>query len=173
MWCLTNEESRNWCEGRGLNLDAAAHPSLDGRAHSVIAPFSGTTCSKLLWLSSVLASNLEPFDQCLLWVTLWGIWSSSENWHLFYRLRETYGERRPIWDAPGQLFQKHESADLTTFIQLALIFGLDFYLVPAPSDNAAFVSHDELLKFCTNDGETAHRVKHSLDKEPPPPTRKG
>jgi hypothetical protein len=97
--------------GRGLKLDAAENPVIDGRAHSVVTPFSGTNSSKLLWLSDVLASKLEPFDECLLWVTLWGVWNSSENWHLFYRLRETYGERRPLWDAPGHLFLKHERAD--------------------------------------------------------------
>jgi hypothetical protein len=166
MWCLTKEESRDWCEGRGLTLDAAAHPVVDGRAHSIITPFSGTNFSKLLWLSDVLAAGLVPFDECLLWVTLWGVWSSSENWHLFYRLRETYGERRRLWHAPGHLFLKHESPDLTTFIQLALIFGWDFYLIPAPGYHAAFVSHDEYLKFSTNDGETADRVQHCLDKTP-------
>jgi hypothetical protein len=167
MRCLTKEGSRNWCEDRSLNLDTSAHPAVDGRAHSVITPFARTTCSKLLRLSGVLASKFEPFEQCLLWVTLWGIWTSSENWHLFYRLRETYGERRPIWDAPGHLFEKHESADLTTFIQLALIFGWDFYVLSAPSGQVAFVSHDEYLRFCTDDQETAQQIKHLLDKESP------
>ena len=164
MWCLTKEEARGWCEGRGLKLDSAALPVVGGREHSIMTPFSGTTAAKLLWLSDFLATELAPFDECLLWVTLWGVWS--ENWHLFYRLRETYGERRRLWHAPGHLFLKHEGADLTTFIQLALIFGWDFYLVPAPGYHAAFVSHDEYLKFSTNDGETAHRVQHCLDKEP-------
>jgi hypothetical protein len=119
-----------------------------------------------VWLSGLVASKLEPFDQCLLWVTLWGVWSSSENWHLFYRLRETYGEGRPLWDAPGHLFLKHESADLATFIQLTLLSGWDFYLVTSPDYHAAFVSHDEFLKFSTNDGDAAQQLEHCLDRLP-------
>jgi hypothetical protein len=114
-----------------------------------------------VWLSGLVASKLEPFDQCLLWVTLWGVWSSSENWHLFYRLRETYGEGRPLWDAPGHLFLKHESADLATFIQLTLFSEWDFYLVTSPDYHAAFV-----LKFSTNDGDAAQQLEHCLDRLP-------
>ena len=102
-------------------------------------------------------------------MTLWGVWSSSENWHLFYRLRETYGERRPLWDAQGHLFLKHENADLKTFTQLALIFGWDFYLITSPDYHAAFVSHDEFLQFCTNDRVAAEEVQHCLDPEPKTP----
>ena len=178
MWCVTPGGVAEMVRraGPGVGCSRAScngRPRMEDRADSVNTPFSGATCAKLLSLARTVASNLETFDQCLLWVTLWGVWDSSENWHLFDRFRETYGERRPIWDAPGHLFQKHEGADLTTFIQLGLSFGWDFYVVRAPSGNAAFFSHDEYLKFSADDPESAKRVRHCLDQKSVAPAKKG
>lgn len=154
-----------WCEGHGFTLDPTGDPVISSREHSVILSLSKTNWSKLAWLSNFIALHLEPFDKCLLWVTQWGIWTSSENWHLFYRLRESYSERRELWVAPGHQFLRHEGADLVTFIQLGLLFGWDFFLLPAPTYHTAFVSHDEYLQFCTNDGDAAREVQHCLDVE--------
>jgi hypothetical protein len=101
MWHLT-KASRAWCEAHGFHLDVGGHPIIDERKHSVITSLSEINWSRLTWLSKFIASYLEPFDECLLWVTLWGVWGSSENLHLFYRLRESYGERRQLAAAPGQ-----------------------------------------------------------------------
>jgi hypothetical protein len=165
MWYLTKEESQAWCQGHALRLDEAAHPIISDRAHSVTTSLSGVNWSRLTWLSEFLASYLEPFDECLLWVTLWGVWGSSENLHLYYRMRESYGDRRQLAAAPGHLFAKHEGADLATFIQLALIFGWDFYLLTSPAYHMAFVSHDEFIEFYTDDPDAAEKARHCLDVE--------
>jgi len=166
MWCLTEKESQSWCEGRALRLDERTHPIISNRAYSVTVSLAELNWSKLTWLSGFVASYLEPFDECLLWVTLWGVWPSSENWHLYYRVREGYGDRRQLADAPGHLFAKHESADLATFIQLALISGWDFYLITSPPYHTAFVSHDEFMEFYTDDPGAAENARHCLDREP-------
>jgi hypothetical protein len=101
--------------------------------------------SRLTPLGRFTASVLEPFDECLLWVTLHGVWSSSENWHLFYRIRETYGERRLLHEAPGHLFLNYESADLATFIGLVIQFGWDAHVVPIPTYASVSMSHDEFM----------------------------
>ncbi|HEV8383304.1 MAG TPA: hypothetical protein VGQ11_00425 [Candidatus Acidoferrales bacterium] len=162
MWCLTKQESQTWCEERGFPLDAAGHPVITGRKHSVTASLADMNWSRLTSVSRFIASYLEPFDRCLLWVTLWGVWSSSENLQLFYRLRESYGERRQLHDAPGHLFLSHEGADLASFIQLALQFGWDFYLLPTPDYHTAFVSHDEFVEFHSDDLEAAKRAQERL-----------
>lgn len=169
MWYLTQQESRVWSEGHGFRMDSSGYPVIGERKHSVVTPLSGVNWSKLTGLSEYIASYLVPFDKCLLWVTLWGVWGSSENLHLFYRLRESYGEHRQLADAPGHLFLKHESSDLATFIQLALIFGWDFYLLTSPTYQTAFVSHDEYIQFCTDNAEAAHEARHCLDADPGTP----
>jgi hypothetical protein len=171
VWCLTNEESRQWCEGRGITLAAPHMPSLDGAKHKVVVPLNGKEWSQLTWVSAFTAESLKPFDVCLLWVTQWGVWPSSENLHLFYRLRETYGERRLLHDAPGHLFLDYEAADLTTFIELVLIFGWDAYLLPRPGYANAFISHDGFLDFYTDDESSANTVRDALEGKPPERTR--
>jgi hypothetical protein len=118
--------------------------------------------SKQYWFAGFLTSSLGPFDECLLWVTQSGVWPSSENLHLFYRVRESYGERRLLEDAPGHLFLKHELADLTTFVQLGLSGGWDFYLIPTPTYAAAFVSHDEFVKLHTDQTDAANQAREFL-----------
>jgi len=172
MWYLSKEDSQAWCEGHGFHLDAKRHPIIDGRKYSVITSVAETNWARLTWVSRFIASYLAPFDECLLWVTTWGVWGSSENLHLFYRLRESYGERRQLEAAPGHLFLRYEEADLATFIQLALLFGWDFYLLPSPTYRTAFVSHDEFVQFCTDDEEAAEAARHCLDPDPGTPAAK-
>jgi hypothetical protein len=109
MWYLTKEESQAWCEEHALSVDRAAHPIINNRAHSITTSISAISWTRLTGLSGFIASYLEPFDECLLWVTLSGVWGSSENLHLYYRVRESYGDRRQLAAAPGHLFAKHEA----------------------------------------------------------------
>ncbi len=160
MWCLTDQQSRDWCTGTNVPMDSSGRPSIDAARHALSVPLHDMNWSRLTWLSTFLAESLEAFDNCLLWVTQWGVWPSSENLHLFYRLREAYGERRRLPDAPGHLFLGYERADLTTFIELALLFGWDFYLLP----NTAYVSHDEFLEFRTDNDAIAKSVGEGLQR---------
>jgi hypothetical protein len=164
MWCLTPEESQSWCEGHGVHLDSRNHPILDDLKYDVQVPLSDRSWSRLFYVSQFIASSVEPFEKCLFWVTLSGVWGSSENWHLFYRFRDSYHERRPLDQAPGHVFLRHEAADLTTFIQLALISGWDFYVVPRPLHQAAvFVTHDEFVHFYTSNDAFASKARTFLD----------
>lgn len=120
--------------------------------------------TRIFGFSGFLTNSLESFDSCLLHVTTWGVWSSSENLHLFYKLRESYGERRLLYEAPGHLFQKFEVADLTSFIYLAILFGWDFHLHPSPSYVRSFVSHDEWFEFSSVDEQNLAEIKQSLKR---------
>src|SRR3954469_6769378 len=154
MWCLTRDEGQKWFEqNRGK---CGPHgPMIDQMDHAIHAVLTSRNWAELTSFSEMLVRFVQPFHSCLLWVTTWGVWSSSENWHLFYRLRESYGERRLLDDSPAMLFLSHEATDLTTFVELALIFGWDFYLLPLEQYGIVFVSHDEYLDMHTNDAEKA------------------
>jgi len=161
MRCLGKIDSKRWCEAH-YSADDLRHSAAFGQKYSVRAPISGMNWSWLHWFGGFLASNLEPFEECLLLVTQWGVWPSSENLHLFHRMRESYGENRPIEDAPGHLFMKHERADLVTFIELALLSGWDFYLLPMPICRTAFVSHDEFVELQMNNLGDAKQAAQAL-----------
>src|SRR6185312_3333914 len=74
--------------------------------------------SKQVWFCRFVAEALYPWERCLLGVTEWGIWRSSENWHLYYRLRQSYGSQSLIENEPAHLFFDFEKADLVSFIQI-------------------------------------------------------
>ena len=159
MWYLSNEESQEWCRRSGLQLDEESRPVIGTRTHCIKKSLSELKVLRLTWVSRWIAEYLEPFNECLLWVTLWGVWNSSENFHLYYRLRESYGDCRQLAKAPGHLFGSHESSDLATFIELALLFSWDFYLLTSPEYQTAFVSHDEFMELCTNNSSAAEEAE--------------
>lgn len=81
---------------------------------------------------------------------------------MFYKLRETYGEKRLLNEAPGHLFQKYEQADLATFIQLAILFGWDFHLCFSPGWGRGFFSHDEWFELFSTEEDNLKTVKEEL-----------
>src|ERR1700730_12279238 len=84
MRTLTLSELKDWCIGQGVELDDRGTP---------LHPYSGSftvrcdlpkDISKLTWFCRFIESSLRPREHCLLWVTRWGVWPTSENWHLYY-----------------------------------------------------------------------------------------
>ena len=142
MHFLTDAEARVWCADRV----AFAHdgfPEPPSRA----ARYARGPVSSEVAFSRQIEAALQPRESCLLWVTTWGVWRSSENLHLYYRLRQSYGDRRLLDDAPAHLFLDYETADLVSFLQVGVLNGWDIHLVPRYGYARAFVSHDEYVEF--------------------------
>jgi hypothetical protein len=106
-----------------------------------------TSPSRILHLAHWIGSSLMYRSPALLWITEWGIWESSENWHLYYKLRQSYGDSRPLREAPGHLFLGHEAEDLTSFLQVAFLNGWGGYVLTQADYVNAFFSHDEYIDF--------------------------
>jgi len=102
---------------------------------------------RLLFLAHWIASELTYRRPTLLWITEWGIWPSSENWHLYYRMRQTYGDSRLLHEAPGHLCLDYEVEDLASFLQMAMLNGWGGYILTEADYVNAFFSHDEYIDF--------------------------
>jgi hypothetical protein len=116
----------------------------------------------------VISGLLAPRSSCLLWVVTWGVWASSENWHLYYRLRQSYSELRLLHETPGHLFLGYEEPDFVSFLQLALLSGWDAHLLPdldygGPETARAFVSHDEWVMLAHREAETVEEWRGRLE----------
>jgi hypothetical protein len=98
------------------------------------------------------------------WVTEWGIWESSENWHLYYRLRQSYDDHRLIEEAPAHLFLDYEPHDLISFLQIGLSMGWDFNVLTQADYSRVFVSHDEWIEFVMRGGTELERITAELAK---------
>ena len=109
-----------------------------------------------------IAESLTYRMPTLLWLTEWGIWPSSENWHLYYRLRQTYSDQRLLHEAPGHLFLEHEAEDLASFLQVAILNGWGGYILTQADYVNAFFSHDEYIDFFAERDENLTDVRKVL-----------
>jgi hypothetical protein len=101
-----------------------------------------------------MADSFSYKQPVLLWITEWGIWPSSENWQIYYRLRQSYGDHRELHDAPGHLFLNFEKDDLASFLQIAMLNGWGGYVLFEADYLNAFFSHDEYIDFFpVNEGQ--------------------
>jgi hypothetical protein len=117
---------------------------------------------QFFFLAHWVASELTYRMPTLLFITEWGIWPSSENWHLYYRLRQTYGDNRQLHEAPGHLFLEHEAEDLASFLQLSMLNGWGGYVLTEANYVNAFFSHDEYINFFAQDSGNLANVRNTL-----------
>jgi len=112
-----------------------------------------------------IATSLTYREPTLLWITEWGIWQSSENLHLYYKLRQTYADHRLLHEAPGHLFLGHEIEDLTSFLQISMLNGWGGYVLTRAGYVNAFFSHDEYIQFFARDDHSLEEVRAGLGTE--------
>jgi hypothetical protein len=126
-----------------------------------------TEPNRIFYFAHWVASELTYQRPALLFITEWGIWPSCENWHLYYKLRQTYGENRLLPDAPGHLFLEHEAKDLASFLQLSMLNGWGGYVLTEANYVNAFFSHDEYIDFFAEHAEKLADVRKMLGSSQP------
>jgi len=114
------------------------------------------------WFAHWIASSLTYRMPTLLWITEWGIWQSSENLHLYYKMRQAYGDNRLLHEAPGHLFLAHETEDLASFLQIAMLNGWGGYVLTQAGYVNAFFSHDEHIDFFAKEVSCLEEVRTAL-----------
>jgi hypothetical protein len=166
MHFLTPDECRQWASPNGVAYDAEGLPERLPAALGHVR-FLLPTIPQVTSLCQYLSKCLEPRHECLLWVTLTDVWPSSENWHLYYRLRQSYGDGRQLHEAPGHLFLDYEVPEFCTFVQVGVLCGWDMFLLPrlsygGPGTAQAFISHDEWIRLSHRDSRTVHEWHEEL-----------
>lgn len=126
-----------WCREHGAELDEPDlasprlrdDPALVHRSRLVFAPDGPLGYEPAV--ASAILDALGGWTECLLWVTRWGVWASSEDWPRYYAFRARHGQRLSIDDAPGHLATSTAAADLSELLLLVLDQGWDAMLLPA------------------------------------------
>jgi len=113
-------------------------------------------------LAHRIAYSLLEREPTLLWITEWGIWPSSENLHLYYRLRRSYGNSDLLEEAPGHLFLGFETEDLASFLQLSMLNGWGGYVLTHANYVNAFFSHDECVDFTASHEQNLDELKNEF-----------
>ena len=142
-------------EAPGLFVEHIHHPS---------KPY------QMLFLARWIALNITFRQPSLLWITEWGVWPSSENWHLYYKLRRMYGDYRLLHEAPGHLFLDFETEDLASFLQVALLNGWGGYLLTQADFVNAFFSHDEFIDFYAENEANLADLQGAIGRDADPAT---
>src|SRR3954451_4947743 len=102
---------------------------------------------RVFYVAHWMATSLTQRMPALLWITECGIWPSSENWHLYYKLQRSYHDQHLLHEMPGHLFLEHEAEDLASFLQVAMLNRWGGYLLAQANYLNAFFSHDEFIDF--------------------------
>jgi hypothetical protein len=141
-----------WCAERGIEVEDRTLPAADSRLSHVARTqyASGQRSGREGAVAARCVRALGEWDECLLWITQTGIWSSSEDWPAYYAMRGARGERRSIENAPGHCFEDGEEAPLTQFLTAVMENGWDAYVMPAVRGAETGVrlriSHDEYVE---------------------------
>lgn len=140
-----------WCREQGIALEQAERttrlppdPTLVNRSRVVFAP-NGPLGFEPAVAAGILDA-LGDWTECLLWVTTWGVWPSSEDWPRYYALRGRHGQLLSIDSAPGHLATRDDGAEFSDLLLQVLEQGWDAVLIPARDGRAMplriNISHD-------------------------------
>jgi hypothetical protein len=102
-------------------------------------------------LSSFLASMFEDRKEFLIWINEFGIWPSSENWHLIEILRNSVGETRPLSETPGIICSGVDEIFLSSLLCLILYFNWGAIIIDTNKTILTKISHDGLVTLCSSD----------------------
>jgi hypothetical protein len=165
----TKEECETWLSDRQRRKPDTMP---DVRVERIEYP---TEHYRVFFFAHWVASELTYRRPTLLFITEWGVWPSSENWHMYYKLRETYGDNRLLHEAPGHLFLEHEAEDLASFLQLSMLNGWGGYVLTEANYVNAFFSHDEYIEFFGDNDANLTDIRKALGPSQPTTdgTRKG
>jgi hypothetical protein len=129
-----------YAEGRDLRL--AERPVVHYALYTH-APRSGEEAGA----AADLVTRLGEWEECLVVITLWSVWPSSEDWPAFYAWRGARGERRALDVAPGHLLARNERVRLIELLTLVMENAWDAYALPSSHGQMtalhAKISHDE------------------------------
>ena len=140
MKALTRDEAVAWCNRNGVAVDERHRPEMP--SNTVEVKIEHDAGRRVAMVRQHFRAFGEP-DEFLVWFTDWSVWPSGEVPHLVHRLRLSYGERRPLIEAPAQLFAADEVEDALSFVALGVLFLWDCFVVSASQGPLARYSHDE------------------------------
>ena len=153
----TDDECNGWLSGRE-RVTPDKDPGLV-KASFRYPPAPGQIC----FAAQCIAQWVAYREPVLLWVTDWSICPSSENWHLYYKLRQSYGDHRLIHEAPGHLFLGCETEDLASFVHLAMLHGWDAYLLAHEDCINAALSNDEFVDFYAASEDRLTEIREAFE----------
>jgi hypothetical protein len=173
MQVVTDEEMRNFlnehdvlrCEKRQVRFN---HPE----AKTICVNLRVSEPHQLIYLARLAAHLCYEeihFAGASLWITQWGVWNNLEEavaLKSMERIRQGYGENRPMDTAPGCFFRHDEFIESVSCLVQPMLVGWDAYYIPqwtwGTLDYFLFVSHDGFLDIETRTVEMGQKAYELL-----------
>lgn len=115
--------------------------------------------SRIMPFTRLILESVAPKGELLVMPTEWGIWPSSDNWHLYNTLRKSCGGDGSLKEGPCHCFAPSEQDLALDYIYLFLLFSWGFYIFADRKDDLLFVSHDGVGCYRTLERESFVRAK--------------
>lgn len=157
---LTTLQCTEWCRAHGVT--PAQSMSTIGKGPGRIPQLlfsSPVQSSKQVAFVSGFLDLGDPIAPSLLWITDWPLYKPVEM-ELLTIWRSAFGEKRPLIDAPGQLFVEGETQLAGSLFLLVMAFGWDGYLIVPRADFGVFLSHDQVM---VHFGSPSRLMDRSID----------
>ena len=154
MQFLTHGECVEWARSRKFPL-AEIQPGWITLQRGTTPPFHSVPVKivkdsgQKAHLAKALYSLFEESSKILIWIEGTEISPSSQHRPLFDRLRDSFGEKRPIDKTPGHLISQTDKDDAVSLILISLFFIWDCHILSALGKEAVHISHDESAWFAS------------------------
>jgi hypothetical protein len=126
MRCFTEAEARTLLKDR-LGPDRLPSIAFPNQPVAIFS-FADRPLSDFISVSRTLIEAVGPWEQAWWWVATPDTWNRSLL-SLYYRLRQASNDHRLIGEAPVHYFDRHEEADLLSFVTVTILNEWRAYLV--------------------------------------------
>ena len=125
-----------------------------------LIPDSGKKAATAKLLSNILL--LE--GACVVFISGWSIWESSEILELFYSYRKAKHEERLLTEAPIHFFTIEEAEELASIIAIVLFFIWDATIFTHNGNALITIDHDEYMSIASRSEGTFTKLVSNLER---------
>jgi len=143
FWTL--EEAKRWLPGIDFGPQPLETAGCAQRPYHLRGNFGALPSTRLPALLTGAVDAMGPCAWWLVWMDVGPRQWAGGNTHLYYRLRQSYGDFRLLDEAPCHLFYRHEWPDLLTFLQVGVLNLWNMHVVTDLDQGRLFVSQTEWL----------------------------
>jgi hypothetical protein len=151
MQFLTKSECEALCESGGFGTGEVQGRTRVAEMKNAVLFFYTSRLNEARLVADQLVAYIGDFRWAMLWAYEfpWGDRSLEENppqdWRHHARWRQTAGETRTLYDAPGHFFEPEERVKLADAIEFAIYTGWDAALLGKPAQCIITLSHDDFI----------------------------
>ncbi len=161
MWFLGEPEIRSWCQPhKMLGADLKPTPPLEAFDRGRFS-VGEVPVSLIRLVTDQVVRAIGPWEESLLIVRPSNSWNR-ENFHLYYRLRQSYGDFQRLNRTMGHCFLAYEEQDLISFLQVVILNQWNGFVFSAQDYGRALVFDNGIVELLSRDGSDLSKALETL-----------